>query len=63
MKWWLNVVRKGGLTLLLGTFLISACVAPVEEPRFQVPTVTGDIADAATAQAAVSYTHLTLPTN
>lgn len=54
MMRWQNLLRNGWLTLLLGTFLISACVATVEEPTFQVPTVAGDIADAATAQAVAS---------
>ena len=51
MMRWQNLFRNSWLILLLGIVLFSACVPTIEEPTFHVPTVSGNITDAATAQA------------
>jgi len=43
--------QKFYLLLTIGMLLISGCSTPIEAPTYQVPTVAGNIADSATAQA------------
>ena len=47
---WQKLLRNYWFILFLGILIVTACVPTIEEPTFQVPTVSGDVSDAATAQ-------------